>query len=81
MCLVIVWAFIAWGADVSLKWDPVFGATGYKVFSSGDGGTTWATGLDVGNVTTRLITSVAEDRMVLFKVSAYNAVGEVVSHW
>lgn len=81
LCLVAVGVWIVFAADVPLKWDAVSGAAGYKVFSSGDGGTIWSTGLDVGNVTTRLMTSVAEDRMVLFKVGAYNAVGESVSHW
>lgn len=68
-------------ADVYLKWNPVSGATGYKIYSSGDMGMNWDAGLDVANVSEYTTTGVAEDRMVLFKVSAYNANGESVSNW
>ena len=83
MCLLIVASVIClpvmtMAADVTLKWDPVTGATGYRVYQSLDNGTTWSASVDVGNVTQRVFTGVSETAMVLFRVSAYNAVGEAV---
>jgi len=71
----------AFGADVVLKWDASTGATGYKIHKSIDQGVTWSTAIDVGNVTTYTYTSVEENTLVLFRASAYNAVGESVRTW
>lgn len=68
-------------ADVSLKWDVSTGATGYKVYKSEDLGVTWGTPVDVGNVTTYIWTGIIEDKMILFRVSAYNANGESIRTW
>lgn len=71
----------AHAADVPLKWDPSPGATGYKVFMSTDQGETWLTPMDIGNVTAFTYTNVLEDRLILFKASAYNEGGEAVRTW
>lgn len=72
-----VWAV----SDVTLAWDAVPGATGYKLYQSIDGGVTWTAPTDVGNVTTKTLTGVSDTVFILWKVSAYNAVAEAVSHW
>jgi hypothetical protein len=71
----------ALAADVVLRWDAVTGATGYKIYQSTNLGSTWSTGTDVGNVTTRTVTGVIETGMVLFRISAYDANGEQVRTW
>ena len=80
----------AFAADVQMKWDAVSGATGYKIYMSTDMGDTWDNGVDVGmaqqNPTVpseRIYTyqNVPEDRMVLFKGSAYNANAETIRDW
>jgi len=70
-----------YAADVLLKWDPSEGATGYKIQKSIDLAVTWTTPIDVGNVTTYTYTSIEETTMVLFRASAYNAVGESIRTW
>jgi len=72
---------IASAADVHLAWDAEPAATGYKLYISDDMGTTWDSGTDVGNVTDFVYSGVLEDRMILFKVSAYHASGEAISDW
>lgn len=68
-------------ADVTLKWDPSAGATGYKIQKSADLGVTWAVAVDVGNVITYTYTNVEENALVIFRASAYNAAGESVRSW
>jgi hypothetical protein len=74
-----------WGnalaADVSMAWDAVNGATGYKIYMSTDLRATWDTGLDVGNVTSFVYPNVDETLPADFKISAYNANGESISDW
>ena len=65
-------------ADINLRWDPSDGATGYKIYKSLDLGTTWSTGVDVGNITLYKITGVEENTLILFRVSAYNQTGEAI---
>lgn len=71
----------AHAADVPLKWDPAQGATGYKIYLSQDQGVTWSTPLDVGNVTAFTYTGAPEDKLLLFRSSAYNEGGEAVRTW
>jgi hypothetical protein len=68
-------------ADVTLRWDPAAGATGYKIYSSSDNGVTWSTPVDVANVTQKNLTSQPDNVLILYKVSAYNATSETVAHW
>lgn len=85
MALVIVWSVallvvvsMSWAAEVTLNWDAVPGATGYKLYMSTDQGQTWDTGLDVGDVTTYAVAGVVEDRLVMWRASAYNASNEAI---
>lgn len=71
---------LAIGADVPLQWDVSVGATGYMIFTSVDGGVTWDSGVDVGNVTTHVIGSVPDNGLILFRVGAYNSQGEAVQY-
>jgi len=68
-------------ADFTLRWDPVTGATGYKIYSSSDNGTTWSAPIDAENLTQKNLTSQPENTLILYKVSAYNATSETVTHW
>lgn len=79
--LIVLFASISLAADVSLKWDASTGATGYKIQKSVDLGVTWSTAIDVGNVITYTYTNVEENVLVIFRASAYNAVGESVRTW
>lgn len=38
---ILAMASLGWAADINLSWDVVAGVTGYKVYTSTDGGTTW----------------------------------------
>ncbi len=71
----------AFAADVTLQWDAVIGATGYKIYISIDNGVTWPTVKDVGAVTTYVWIGVPDNVMVHFKSSAYKTGSETVAHW
>jgi hypothetical protein len=82
--LTLIFVFMAsvtLAADVTLKWDPSTGAVGYKIQKSIDLGVTWATSIDVGNLTTYKYLNVEDGVLVLFRSSAYNSVGESVRSW
>jgi len=81
LAMVLMFTGTVFAADVQLKWEVAADATGYNIYKSLDNGATWDTGIDVGNVTEYIYTGVEETGLVLFKVSAYNAVGETVSDW
>lgn len=73
----------AWGASVSLAWDPNPAAenvTGFLLYYGGTsrtapGFTAYAVEKDVGNVLTTTITDVPEDKPWCFALKAYNAAG------
>jgi hypothetical protein len=79
---LVLFPMLTFAASVELEWDAVAGAAGYKIYVSNDLGVTWAS-VDVGNVTTRVMTGVLEDRIVLFKGSAYKTGGteETIRNW
>lgn len=82
--VVLIFSLIGspgFAAEVTLKWDPSEGATGYKIQKSVDIGVTWSPGVDVGNVTTYTYSNVEENVFVIFRASAYNAVGESIRTW
>lgn len=81
VALLLSFSSPAFAVDVSLGWDTSVNATGYKVEKSIDGGSTWGTPVDVGNVQTYLWKAVEENVMVLFRVSAYNASGPGAIPW
>lgn len=68
-------------ADVFLVWEPAQYVTGYKIYRSVDNGVTWDAGIDVGNVTEYTYLAVPDSGLNLFRVSAYNAYGEVINSW
>lgn len=76
--LVILMVGIARAAEVTLNWDAVPGATGYKLYMSSDQGASWDPGTDVGDVTSYSVTGVLEDRLVMWRASAYNASNEAI---
>jgi len=83
-------AVSSFAADVEMGWNEVADATGYKVYMSLDQGQTWEQPVDVGmaqqdpdNPLRRVYTytDVPEDRLILFKGSAYNDDGESIREW
>lgn len=79
---------MAWSADVNLKWEASAEATGYKIYKSTGFSIvdsqlvfTWDAGIDVNNVTEYTYVGVQETQFVIFKVSAYNAIGETINEW
>ena len=70
----ILAGFQAFAADVTLDWDASPGATGYKISLSRDMGGTWDAPVDAGTVKPYVYKNVPEDRVIFFKIAAYNAV-------
>lgn len=65
-------ATVVMAADVTMKWDPVAGADGYRIEMSLDQGVTWdSPGVDVGNVTQYTYVGVAETGLVMFRMVVY----------
>ena len=73
-------ATTAQAESVTLSWDPVDRATGYRLYLSTDGGTSWDA-RDVGHVTEYEWPDVPEDSIVLWKAGAYNEAGDAVMEW
>jgi hypothetical protein len=74
LCMIPSWL---WAANLTLIWQPVTGATGYTLYQSVDGGTTWTKGATVTTTTTNV--TAVDDKLILFRVSASNASGESIS--
>lgn len=79
--VLFLWVGAAFAADVINEWAASAGATGYKIYKSEDLGVTWSAPVDVGNVVSYTWVGVVDTRLVLFRVSAYNASGETVRYW
>ena len=77
LCLILIPA-LSFGATVPLKWDTALGATGYKIYQSVNAGQTWTLVQDVGNVLSYTILNAPDTGLVLYRLGAYNAQGEVV---
>jgi hypothetical protein len=84
-CFLVV---TAQAKDVTLKWDVVTGATGYKLYYllnvTDISAVDWSSAVMV-NITdpaqdTYVYTDIPLDGFILFRVSAYNSVGESISH-
>jgi hypothetical protein len=78
---MLIGTYFAHAADVKLDWDASEGATGYKIAMSLDLGVTWLTPLDMKMVKPYTYTGVPEDKLVLFKIAAYNANSESWGHY
>lgn len=83
VAIVFIWLCVLVGraqaADVPCTWNASAGATGYKLYQSTNGGTTWSTGTDVGNVTAFTLPGVPDTGLVMIRVSAYSANGETIN--
>lgn len=79
---VLVCVTSVMAVDIDLKWDAVAGATGYRVWRSLDGGVNYAvvTTDPVTGTSTKLLAQ-PEDKLILYRVSAYDSNSEVVRYW
>lgn len=80
MVLVLI-STLSFAADVSLKWDAVTGATGYKLYMSIDNCATWVAPKDVGNAVVYVYVGVPDTMLVHFKVSAYKPGSETITNF
>ena len=71
----------ALAADITLRFDPSVGATGYEIEMSTDLGVTWGGAQDTGGATTYTFVGVPEDMLVLFRAVAYNAAQEATRYY
>jgi len=85
--ILIVLLFVALpkachAADVTLTWDTVTGADGYRIYRSADQGATWIEVYDLAApaVTVTLIGE-SDTGLLLYRVGAYNAQGETIRLW
>lgn len=80
--LVLVLAWAAGAASITLQWDPSTGATGYHLFKSLDNGVTWVQIADVTGspLPTTAVIQAEDGKLVLYRVSAYNANGEAIQY-
>ena len=71
---------LVFAADVKLDWDASSGATGYRVEMSTDMGVTWQAPI---LATSKPFTypGVPEDKLILFRVSSFNAVAEATNKY
>lgn len=80
--LFMLTASVTLAADVKLDWDVVTGATGYKISMSTDLGKTWAAAVDAGTTKPFIFPNCPDDKLVLFKISAYNTTaGDTWNNW
>lgn len=74
IAFILVFTTHAYAVDVTMAWTASDGATGYKVRMSVDGGHRWDIERDTESTdTTYTWVGAPEDRLLLFKVAAYNA--------
>lgn len=80
--MLLVTPAITTAADVTLKWDTVSGATGYKIQMSTDMGVTWLAAQDVtgGTTGTFLYRAVPDSGLLLFRVGAVTPNGTVYKY-
>ena len=74
LILAAVFLFLAssvLAADLTLSWDPVVNAKGYRIYKSLDVGTTWSMYRDVLLVVPYKLTTQEETGLILYRVSAY----------
>lgn len=84
--MFIIFAVLFWftpskAADVTLDWDAVPGATGYKIQMSTDMGVTWSAPVDAGTTKPYVYVNVPEDRLIMFRASAYNTAAEAINKY
>lgn len=73
LAAIAFFATNARAADVTLQFDPVSGATGYKIEQGTCTNVLWSGSLlDIGDVTVFTYPDVSEIDFVLFRIGAYN---------
>jgi hypothetical protein len=72
--VVLICTGIVYARDVTLLWDPVTsdGVNGYMIYVGADSGIYPDPGIDVGNVTTYVVTGLEENKQYYFVATAYN---------
>ena len=76
--VLLIFAPLANAADVTLRFDPVTGAEGYRIEMSTDLGITWGSPQDTGGLTDYTYTGAPEDTLVLFRVAAHTSAQEAI---
>lgn len=71
-------ASTASAADIQFSWNPSKGAKGYKIQMSTDRGASWDQEKDAGEATEFVWKGAPDRGLLLFRVSAYNEMGEAV---
>lgn len=81
VCSVLI-ALPAYAGQITLSWKASDGATGYRIYASLDYGNTWLLVTDLSDQPLPTSTSIdaPEGRLVLYRVAAYNATGEVTPY-
>ena len=74
--VVLVGWLLSHAATVNLVWDPVTGATTYRIYSSADQGATWAQVIEVATPTAQV--TAPDAGLILYRASAVNSQGEAV---
>lgn len=81
--LIVITAVVLGGwllshaATVTLLWDPVTGATAYRIYRSADQGVTWVQAAEVADPTAQLLGE-PDAGLLLYRASAVNSQGEAV---
>ena len=76
MAAMLVGWLLSHAATVNLAWDPVAGATMYRIYASADQGQTWAQVTEVGTPAAQIIAP--DTGLILYRASALNAQGEAI---
>jgi len=81
VCAIII-ALPAHAGQITLSWNASDGATGYHIYVSQDYGNTWLLAADLSDQPLPTSTSIdaPEGQLVLYRVAAYNANGEVAQY-
>ena len=79
LAVLLIPSFV-FAADVKLDWDASAGATGYKVEMSTDLGVTWQAPI-LATSKPFVYPGVPEDKLILFRVSSFNAVAEATNKY
>ena len=70
--LLVLLPALVMASDVAFKWDATPWATGYQIQMSIDLGATWGAPVDVKNVLAYTWLGAPDDKLVLFRISAYD---------
>lgn len=81
LLLILMVATVAHAADITLTWEKIAGAVGYRIYISDDFGATWSILTDAGDTNTITIKSIADDKFLLFRIGAYAKYGETVRYF